>query len=180
MKLALDRSNDFSKVQVAVKGFYFVGIDVAVIMLEEKIKTSENVEGTTFDTEDEVDFYVDEDLVVCGFGFGHHYEDKIKPLKCTKLHAVPSAKCNYLAEFICAKSSEEANACSGDYGAPVYLVKNGSLKVVGLVSYYPAMQSNQACRRGHLVAITQLGLFKDLLMDPESLPTHPIFDKKSE
>lgn len=57
------------------------------------VQTSATIAGAEVSTDSGVDAFLDEDLVVCGYGFTSNAKDKTKFLKCTTLEVVPFAEC---------------------------------------------------------------------------------------
>jgi Trypsin len=157
------------------------GADVAQIVLEKQFSAStSNLEPAFTSTEDKVDAYVGEALVVCGHGNIDNNRTKpgSKGLQCTTLRAVPVAECGASMPagsrlpkgIICTKNNDASNVCGGDQGSPVFSNKTGSLQLVALVSFYPDSRGNARCEDGHYAVLTQLGYHKDFVNDPKFIP----------
>lgn len=103
LKFAFGQSNDFSRNKIGFTDIYPVPTydpakntsidDLAVIKLEDRVKTSSSILGAVPSTDDKADAFVGESLVVCGFGVIDNNRNKTKTLKCTKLKVVPAAEC---------------------------------------------------------------------------------------
>lgn len=70
---------------------------------------------------------------------------------------------------ICTRNLD--GSCGGDQGSPVFSNKTGSLALVGVVSLYPDTRPNARCKDGHMVVVTQLGSFKNFIINPTAPST---------
>jgi secreted trypsin-like serine protease len=168
--------------------------DIAVILLNGFVTRTSTIEGQAFvSTDDKPDFYVGQTLTVCGFGVIDNMRTKTKTLKCTNLLAVPMADCTAATvtaapkrkkredvvgaaatvKQICTKNIDDKNACSGDFGAPVFLNNSIFLTAVGIISYFPDSRVNARCQDGHYVVSTQIGAYKTFLSDPAVTTAKP-------
>lgn len=73
-------------------------------------------------------------------------------------------------KYICTKNGDDKNACSGDFGSPVFLNMSGILSPVGVVSFFPDTRPNARCQDGHYTIVTQLGAYADFVKDPAAPP----------
>lgn len=71
------------------------GSDVAVVLLNNRVKVSANLAATFPFYEKKPDAFVGENLVACGFGFTDNNKTRpgTKGLQCTTLRVVPAAEC---------------------------------------------------------------------------------------
>lgn len=60
---------------------------------------------------------------------------------------------------ICTLNNDYRNVCSGDFGSPVFSNATGSLRYVGVVSYFPDYRTNAPCEDGHHAVLTQVGYY---------------------
>lgn len=67
--------------------------DIAVITLDQAVKLSKTVTVGGLDTNDEDDYFVGKQLLVCGYGVIDNDRTKPKSLMCTTLRAVPISEC---------------------------------------------------------------------------------------
>lgn len=83
------KTADYDEAKVASGG------DIAVIVLNKRVKSSSTLSATYPMYEDKADAYVGENLVVCGHGFIDNKNSKpgSKGLQCTTLRVVPAAEC---------------------------------------------------------------------------------------
>ncbi|XP_070503144.1 trypsin 5G1-like [Chironomus tepperi] len=61
--------------------------------------------------------------------------------------------------IICTQNLDDANACHGDEGSPVFVQMGTTWSLVGVVSNFPNARPNAPCLDGHNTVITQLGGF---------------------
>lgn len=150
--------------------------DLAVIYLTPPVVKTANVDALLPSKDDKEDFYVNEALVVCGFGVIDNLRNISKTLKCTTMKVVPSADCiaatidpkPVSTNKICMRNNNYQNACKDDFGGPVYQNKTGVLTPVGIISYFPNARYNARCQDGHMVVATQLGGYQTFLTNPRA------------
>lgn len=67
--------------------------DIAVITMDQSVKLSKTVTVGGLNTNDEDDYFVGKQLLVCGYGVIDNDRTKTKSLMCTTLRAVPISEC---------------------------------------------------------------------------------------
>lgn len=183
IKLAFNHNRNFKATNITVKEKYFVGLDIAVLLLDQPVHSTKTIKPATVSTDATTDVYVGKDATACGFGFTDSNGDTPKTLKCTTLRVVPIAVCTaamtplqkflipLFTGFICTRNADSRNVCGGDTGGALYL--DGV--AIGVISFFPDHRTNSLCEDGHLTLSTQLGTFTATLTDLTKLLTMPNF-----
>lgn len=190
IKVSFGSSIRMARKPILVKQKFFVGGDLAVLILEKPAKQLVRIphlKEATVSTVGTADVYVGTRLTVCGFGETDNHGTLPTTLKCTTMLVVPKAQCtagmtalqsflmNLYLGFICLSNPDDSNTCSGDSGGALYSADG---TVVGIVSYHVGARSNAGCTDGHMVVATQLGSYASLLTNPlvlKTIPDFPVF-----
>jgi len=140
--------------------------NAAVIYLNTPVKVTTSL-GPIIPTvsENTTDKYIGQTLIGCGFGYTDNKKTGPKSLTCVNLLVIAPVGCAPTTDaaaaapvgIICTENINDANACAGDIGGPVFINNTGVLQLIGVISHFPNARYNARCQDGHRVAITLLG-----------------------